>query len=143
MPKASLSKSISSREPLPATTVTAFSPVRMPSASVLPIRTTPDLRKRINTHDAHYFDLHLSEAAQKLRYGFFGDLDLAIIEVSDIQDDGTAVVGTGVGNVPTIARMAKKIIIELNEKLRHALHGLHDIYLPLDPPTVARYPSSR
>ena len=40
MPKASLSKSISSREPLPATTVTAFSPVRMPSASVLPIRTT-------------------------------------------------------------------------------------------------------
>ena len=74
---------------------------------------------------------------------FFGDLDLAIIEVSDIQDDGTAVVGTGVGNVPTIARMAKKIIIELNEKLRHALHGLHDIYLPLDPPTVARYPSSR
>ena len=44
-----------------------------------PYQNHPDLRKRINTHDAHYFDLHLSEAAQKLRYGFFGDLDLAII----------------------------------------------------------------
>lgn len=99
-----------------------------------PYQNHPDLRKRINAHDAHYFDLHLSETAQKLRYGFFGELDLAIIEVSDIQDDGTVVVGTGVGNVPTIARMAKRIIIELNEKLRHALHGIHDIYLPLDPP---------
>lgn len=99
-----------------------------------PYQNHPDLRKRINSHDAHYFDLHLSEAAQKLRYGFFGDLDLAIIEVSDIQDDGTCVVGTGVGNVPTIAKMAKKIVIELNEKLRHALYGIHDIYLPLDPP---------
>lgn len=99
-----------------------------------PYQNHPDLRKRINAHDAHYFDLHLSETAQKLRYGFFGELDLAIIEVSDIQDDGTVVVGTGVGNVPTIARMAKRIIIELNEKLRHALYGIHDIYLPLDPP---------
>ena len=35
-----------------------------------PYQNHPDLRKRINTHDAHYFDLHLSEAAQKLRYGF-------------------------------------------------------------------------
>lgn len=99
-----------------------------------PYQNHPDLRKRINAHDAHYFDLHLSETAQKLRYGFFGDLDLAIIEVSDIQDDGTCVVGTGVGNVPTIARMAKRIVIELNEKLHHALYGLHDIYLPDDPP---------
>lgn len=99
-----------------------------------PYQNHPDLRKRINSHDAHYFDLHLSETAQKLRYGQIGDIDLAIIEVSDIQDDGTVVVGTGVGNVPTIAKMAKRVIIELNEKLRHALYGLHDIYMPLDPP---------
>ena len=49
-----------------------------------PYQNHPDLRKRINSHDAHYFDLHLSETAQKLRYGFIGDIDLAIIEVSDI-----------------------------------------------------------
>jgi succinate CoA transferases len=105
-----------------------------------PYQNLPDLRKRINAHDAHYFDLHLSELAQKFRYGFFGELDLAIIEVSDIQDDGTAVVGTGVGNVPTYAKYAKKIIIELNEKLQHKLYGLHDIYLPLDPPYRSEIP---
>ncbi len=99
-----------------------------------PYQNLPDLRKRINAHDCHYFDLHLSELAQKFRYGFYGELDFAIIEVSDIKDDGTVVVGMGVGNVPTYAKYAKKIIIELNEKLHHALFGLHDIYLPLDPP---------
>lgn len=105
-----------------------------------PYQNHPDLRKRINSHDAHYYDLHLSETAQKLRYGFLGDIDIAIIEASDIQDDGTVVVGTGVGNVPTIAKMAKRVIIELNEKLRHALYGLHDIYLPLDPPNRGEIP---
>ncbi len=99
-----------------------------------PYQNLPDLRKRINAHDCHYFDLHLSELAQKFRYGFFGDLDIAIIEVSEVHDDGTVVVGMGVGNVPTYAKYAKKIILELNEKIKDKLYGLHDIYMPLDPP---------
>ena len=53
-----------------------------------PYQNTPDLRKRINAHDAHYFDLHLSELAQKLRYGFYGPLDIAVIEAVDVQPDG-------------------------------------------------------
>lgn len=105
-----------------------------------PYQNLPDLRKRINAHDCHYFDLHLSELAQKFRYGFYGDLDIAIIEASDLQDDGTIVVGMGVGNVPTYAKYAKKIIIELNEKLHHNLYGLHDIYMPLDPPYRSEIP---
>lgn len=99
-----------------------------------PYQNLPDLRKRINAHDCHYFDLHLSELAQKFRYGFYGDLDVAIIEVSDIKDDGTAVVGFGVGNVPTYAKYAKRILLELNQKIEGKLYGLHDIYIPLDPP---------
>ncbi len=105
-----------------------------------PYQNLPDLRKRINSHDTHYFDQHLSELAQQFRYGFYGDLDIAIIEVSQIDDDGTAVVGMGVGNVPTYARYAKKIILELNEKLHHALYGLHDIYMPQDPPYRSEIP---
>ncbi|MBO4955585.1 MAG: succinate CoA transferase [Muribaculaceae bacterium] len=99
-----------------------------------PYQNTPDLRKRINSHDAHYFDLHLSELAQKFRYGFYGDLDVAIFEVADVMDNGEVVLGTGVGNVPTYAKYAKKIILELNSKLPRDMYGLHDIYLPLDPP---------
>lgn len=99
-----------------------------------PYQNTPDLRLRINSHDAHYFDLHLSELAQKFRYGTYGDLDVAILEVAEVLDNGELVLGTGVGNVPTYAKYAKKIILELNAKLPAGMYGMHDIYLPLDPP---------
>lgn len=99
-----------------------------------PYQNVPDLRKRINAHDCHYFDRHLSEMAQEVRYGYYGDIDWAIIEASSLETDGTVVLGCGVGNVATYAKIAKKIIIELNETLPASLLGMHDIYTPLDPP---------
>lgn len=99
-----------------------------------PYQNTPDLRKRINSHDAHYFDLHLSELAQKFRYGFYGDLDVAVIEVAEVFDNGDVILGTGVGNVPTYVSRAKKVLLELNAKLPKGLYGMHDVYLPMDPP---------
>ena len=99
-----------------------------------PYQNVPDLRKRINSHDCHYFDRHLSEMAQEMRYGFYGKLDYAIIEAADVTPEGEIVLGCGVGNVPTYAALADKIFIELNEKLPHSLLGMHDVYMPLDPP---------
>ncbi len=99
-----------------------------------PYQNLPDLRKRINAHDVHYCDRHLSEMAQEVRYGCYGPVDFAIIEAADIQPDGTIILGCGVGNVVTYAALAKKIIIELNHKLPHTLLGMHDLYQPLDPP---------
>jgi len=99
-----------------------------------PYQNTPDLRKRINSHDAHYFDLHLSELAQKFRYGFYGDLDFALIEVCEVRPNGDLVLTTGAGNVPTYVSRAKKIIIELNRKVPTTMLGMHDIYMPADPP---------
>ncbi|MCM1451779.1 MAG: succinate CoA transferase [Clostridium sp.] len=99
-----------------------------------PYQNVPDLRKRINCHDVHYFDRHLSEMAQEVRYGFYGDIDFAIIEAADITPDGEIVLGTGVGNIPTYAAMAKKIFVELNEALPAQLHGMHDVILLQDPP---------
>ena len=99
-----------------------------------PYQNVPDLRKRINSHDCHYNDRHLSEMAQEVRYGTYGDIDFAIIEVADITDSGELILGCGIGNVPTYAAKAKKIFIELNAKLPKALLGMHDVYLPLDPP---------
>ncbi|MCM1484218.1 MAG: succinate CoA transferase, partial [Muribaculaceae bacterium] len=105
-----------------------------------PYQNTPDLRKRINSHDAHYFDLHLSELAQKFRYGTYGELDFAIIEVAEVFDNGEVILGTGVGNVPTYVSRAKKVILELNAKLPKDMYGLHDIYMPLDPPNRREIP---
>lgn len=99
-----------------------------------PYQNVPDLRKRINSHDAHYNDRHLSEMAQEVRYGFYGDIDYAIIEAADITPDGEIILGTGLGNAPTYAHMAKKIFIELNEALPAQLHGMHDVIMLQDPP---------
>ena len=99
-----------------------------------PYQSNADVRKRLNAHDAHYFDLHLSELAQKMRYGVFGKLDVAILEVADIDDNGDIVLGTGMGISPTIAMLADKVIIELNEALPKSIRGLHDVYIPADPP---------
>ena len=105
-----------------------------------PYQNQPNLRKRINAHDAHYFDLHLSELAQKLRYGFYGDIDTAIVEVQDIDENGDAVLGLGVGNAPTFVKLAKRIIIEHNAHLSPKLRGIHDIFMPQDPPYRGEIP---
>lgn len=99
-----------------------------------PYQNVPDLRKRINSHDTHYCDRHLSEMAQEVRYGFYGKIDYAIIEAADITPDGEVILGTGVGNVPTYATLADKIFIELNEALPKSLCGMHDVVLLQDPP---------
>ena len=58
---------------------------------------------------------------------------MAIIEASDVTDDGE-IVPTAVGITPTICRLAYRIIIELNHLHPKAIRGMHDIYEPKDPP---------
>jgi succinate CoA transferase len=105
-----------------------------------PYQNTPDLRLRINSHDAHYFDRHLSELAQELRYGFYPKIDYAIIEAADINEKGEIILGNGVGNIPTFAAMADKIFIELNSRLPKGLYGMHDIFTLQDPPFRSEIP---
>ena len=99
-----------------------------------PYQNRPDLRARINAHDCHYNDRHLSELAQEIRYGFYGPINVAVIEAADINEKGEIVLGCGVGNVPTFAHLADKIIVELNEALPKQLLGMHDVVMLQDPP---------
>lgn len=105
-----------------------------------PYQNLPGSRARINSHDIHYFDRHLSEMAQEVRYGFYGPIDYAIIEAADITPDGEVLLGCGVGNVPTYAHLAKKIFIEINHKLPKHLLGMHDVVLLQDPPRRREIP---
>lgn len=105
-----------------------------------PYQNTPDLRKRINAHDTHYFDRHLSEMSQEARYGFYGKFDYAIIEAIDVNEDGEILLGCGLGNVPSYSRLTDKIFIELNSALPRSIYGMHDIYVPNDPPYRTEIP---
>ncbi len=99
-----------------------------------PYQGSGDLRKSLNNNDTKYFDMHLSHLAQDLRYGFYGDIDVAIIEATEITPDGEVILGAGLGMSPTIAKLAKKVIIELSSYYDKSFRGLHDNYILADPP---------
>jgi succinate CoA transferase len=105
-----------------------------------PYQSNSDLRAEINNRNTHYFDLHLSEIQQYLRYGFLPKPDWAILEACDVTDDGKVYLTSAVGISPTIAHLADRIIIELNKYHPKELSGIHDIYEPADPPLRREIP---
>ncbi|MDR0393976.1 MAG: acetyl-CoA hydrolase/transferase family protein [Tannerella sp.] len=105
-----------------------------------PYQSNKDLRTLLNADGTAYFDMHLSELAQSLRYGFLGKVDIAVIEAADITDDGEIIPTEGVGIAPTICRLADKIIVELNHFHPKEIRGMHDIYEPADPPLRREIP---
>ena len=108
-----------------------------------PYQGNKDLRTELNAQGAHYYDMHLSELAQDLRYGFMPKPDFAIVEACQVVEKGDEVeivLTAGVGNVPTFCRLADKVIVELNEAMPASMRGMHDIYEPADPPVRREIP---
>ena len=105
-----------------------------------PYQTNNDLRKAINAGKVRFFDMHLSLLPQYVRYGFLGHFDWAVVEACDVTPDGEITLTTSVGASPTFCRVADKIIVEINEAHPKALHGIHDIYEPADPPARREIP---
>ena len=99
-----------------------------------PYQSNPLMRKKINAGEVHFVDMHLSVLPQQVRFGFFGDVDYAIVEAVDITPGGVVVLSSSVGAANTYLRMAKKVLIELNHHHPVELHGMHDIFEPRDPP---------
>ena len=99
-----------------------------------PYQTSSGLRKKINQGAVSFVDLHLSEVAQMVNYGFFGDIDVAVIEASALAPDGRVWLTSGIGNAPTWLLRAKKVIIELNHYHDPRVAELADIVIPGAPP---------
>lgn len=94
----------------------------------LPYQSDPALRERINAGELNYIDIHLSHVAQHTWFGFFGKIDVAVIEVVGILEDGRLIPSSSVGNNKTWLEQADKIILEVNHWQPVALEGMHDIY---------------
>lgn len=99
-----------------------------------PYTTNGHFRSAVNNGEIAYKDSHLSEMAQEIRYGFFGKIDIAIIEACEITSDGKIYLTAAGGIAPTICRLTDKIIIELNHFHSKNIIGLHDICELKDPP---------
>ena len=94
----------------------------------LPYQSDPALRDRINAGDIDYLDIHLSHVAQHTWFGYFGHVDVAVVEVVAILEDGRLVPSSSVGNNKTWLDQADKVILEVNSFQPAAMEGMHDIY---------------
>lgn len=97
-------------------------------ATRLPFQSDPSCRNHINNGEIDYLDIHLSEVSQYAWSGFFGKLDIAVIEVSAILPDGRLLPSSSIGNNKTWLEQADKIILEVNDQQNLKLEGMHDIY---------------
>lgn len=100
----------------------------------LPYQSDPETRKRINAGEMEYMDIHLSHVAQFVEYGFLGKLDVALIEVTAVLEDGRLIPSSSIGNNKTWIDQAERVILEVNSWQPAALEGMHDIYYGLQPP---------
>ena len=93
-----------------------------------PYTTNKDFRTHVNNGEIAYHDMHLSQMAQELRYGFMGKVNMAIIEACDYTEDGKIYLTAAGGIVPTLLRLADKVVIELNAAHSKNAKLLHDVY---------------
>jgi succinyl-CoA:acetate CoA-transferase len=94
----------------------------------MPYQSDPVSRAKINAGQLDYMDLHLSHVAQMVWEGFFGHLDVALVEVAGITADDELIPSSSVGNNKTWIDMADRVILEVNSWQPSELEGMHDIY---------------
>jgi succinyl-CoA:acetate CoA-transferase len=103
----------------------------------MPYNSDPTAREKINTGKMEYFDFHLGSVAQYVACGFFGEIDVAIVEVTGITEDGRLIPSTSVGNNQAFIDAAREVILEVNHYQPLELEGMHDVYEPPMPPNRA------
>ncbi|KAL2160747.1 hypothetical protein VTH06DRAFT_944 [Thermothelomyces fergusii] len=102
------------------------------------------IAKGINEGRINFFDKHLSMFPVDLVYGFYtkdrpsNKIDVAVVEATEIKEDGSIVPGASVGATPELLQLAEKIIIEVNTALP-SFDGLHDITMTDLPPRRKPY----
>lgn len=99
-----------------------------------PYQTNKDMRKALNAGTVSYQDMHLSHVPRFIDYGFFGNIDIAIVEAIAITEDGGIIPTTSVGVSPQGIANADIVIVEINSTQPMELEGCHDIYSVKKPP---------
>ncbi len=99
-----------------------------------PYQGESELRQQINRQKAEYVDMHLSHVPQAVAEGFFGKVNVAVIEATEVTSDGRVYLTTSIGASPTFLQYAEKVIIELNQHQSPRLREMADILIMPPPP---------
>jgi len=99
-----------------------------------PYQSSRSLRKRINSQETQFLDMHLSHVPQALEFGVIPKLDFAVVEAVDVTPDGRVYLSTSSGISPSALRHADRVIIELNRHHSVRLAEMHDVAILPTPP---------
>ncbi|MCK0092440.1 acetyl-CoA hydrolase/transferase family protein [Rhodococcus sp. HNM0563] len=94
----------------------------------MPYQSEATARASINAGRMDYVDIHLSHVAQQVWEGYYGTIDVAVVEIAGITESGELIAATSVGNSKTWLDMADRIVLEVNSWIPEGLTGCHDIY---------------
>ena len=86
-----------------------------------------DMRNTINSGKIAFSDIHLGQLSDKIRRGTFGKMDYAIIECTQINEDGGIVPSISVGINNALLEYADKVLLEINLAVPSEIEGMHDI----------------
>ena len=98
-----------------------------------PYMSSRSMRKMINENKIYFKDDHLSRLSEQVRAGNWGKADVAVVEAIAITEKGNIIPTMSVGNTPTYVLKAEKVIIEICSEPME-MEGIHDIFIPEDPP---------
>lgn len=102
-----------------------------------PYASSRTLRKQINEQRVQFVDMHLSHVPQMLEFGFFGEMDFAVVEAIECTSDGRVYLTTAGGVTPSCLSRAKRVIVEINAAHSNRLWEMHDV-VRLPPPPHRR-----
>ena len=105
-----------------------------------PYQSAATLRKQINRQEVEYVDMHLSHVPQSVSSGFFGPVDFAVIEATEITPDGRVYLTTSIGASPTYLKCADRVLIEINRYHSPRLREMADIFMLPPPPHRSPFP---
>ncbi|EPY53286.1 acetyl-CoA hydrolase [Schizosaccharomyces cryophilus OY26] len=106
-----------------------------------PYQVSKAINKGINNKRIQFHDHSLIDFAEQLTSGHLGakngkpqSLSIAIVEATEITEEGELVPGASVGVTPELIQVAEKVIVEINTN-SPSLRGIHDLYVPALPPS--------
>jgi succinate CoA transferase len=92
------------------------------------------IRQQINRQQVEYVDMHLSHVPQTIAFGFFGRINFAVVEATEITPDGRVYLSTSIGASPTYLQYADRVFIEINRSQSPRLREMADIFVMPPPP---------
>nr|WP_255167211.1 acetyl-CoA hydrolase/transferase C-terminal domain-containing protein [Natrononativus amylolyticus] len=102
-------------------------------------QTRSAVRSAINGGEVEFFDRHVSQFGDELRFGQGLEVDVAIVEAVAV-GEGWFVPSTSIGHVPSLVRAADRLILEVNRAQPLELTAVHDVYERAAPPAREAIP---